>query len=159
MKVLKIGLPILALFIVLLIVLLPIGPVPGFIISGTETEVPEAWGDTSAVHEIKLRVGAGGLPRVVIIWVVQFDNKLYVLGARDSGWVSRLGDGGPVQIRIEDKKYSLKATLITTNWESVLEAYQDKYRSDYPDIVNGFPTLEEAKETISVFELSRERLI
>jgi hypothetical protein len=155
MKVLKIALPILAVLVVLLIALLPIGPVPGFIISGIETDVPETWGDTSAIHEIKLKVGASGLPRVVIIWVIQFENDLYVVGANESGWVSMIGNGGPVQLAMKDKTYTLNATRVTTEWEAVLEAYQNKYRPDYPEIINGFPTLDEAKETTSVFKLSK----
>ena len=155
MKVLKIALPILAVLVILLIALLPIGPVPGFIVGGTETDVPETWGDTSAIHEIKLKVGASGLPRVVIIWVTQFENELYVVGANESGWVSMLGEGGPVQLRMEDKTYPLNATRVTAKWEAVLEAYQNKYRADYPEIINGFPTLEEAKGTTAVFKLSK----
>lgn len=65
-----------------------------------------------------------------------------------------LGQGGPVRMRMGDKTYALTASLVTTDWERILEAYKDKYRMDYPDIINGFPTLEEAVATISVYRLT-----
>ena len=57
-------------------------------------------------------------------------------------------------MRMGDKTYSLTASLVSTDWERILEAYKDKYRVDYPDIVNGFPALEEAVATTSVFRLT-----
>jgi len=36
----------------------------------------------------------------------------------------------------------------------VMDAYLDKYRSDYPEIVDGFPSKEEAAGAFSVFRLS-----
>ena len=92
----------------------------------------------------------------MIIWVIQFDNDLYVVGANESGWVSMIGNGGPVQLRMQDKTYALNASPVTSRWEAVLEAYQNKYRADYPEIINDFPTLDEAKGTTSVFKLSKD---
>jgi len=132
----------------------PLGPLPGIFIGGSETPVPEAWGDTREVDEIRLEVGDGPIKRVVIIWVVQLDGVLHVVGARDSGWTQAIGAGGPVRMRIGDSTYSLRATPVMAGWELILEAYIEKYRTDYPDIVAGFPALEEAAETTSVFRLS-----
>ena len=87
-----------AVLLVILVVLMlsaPIGPMPGVFIGGTSTKAPERWTDTSSVHEIMLRV-PGTLPRVVIIWVIEFDGELHVLGSRDSGWVKMIGAGSPV---------------------------------------------------------------
>jgi hypothetical protein len=45
--------------------------------------------------------------------------------------------------------------MVVTDWQPVLTAYMDKYRADYPDIVNSFPAAEEAKDSTAVFKLSR----
>ena len=154
MKILKVLALIVVVIGAVLIVVAPVGPLPGFFIGGSATATPAEWPDTSSTHEIKLRV-AGGLPRVVIIWVVEHDDELYVVGAPDSGWVSMIGDGGPVEMRLNDNTYALEASLVNDDWESVLQAYVDKYRPDYPEIVAGFPTLEEAPGQFAVFRLNR----
>ena len=105
------------------------------------------------IHEITLEV-PGPLPRVVIIWVVQSEGDLYIVGARDSGWVSMLGRGGPVRMRMEDNTFSMNATLLDTGWEPIIKAYLAKYRSGYPEIVDGFPSLDDAAGSISVFRLT-----
>lgn len=153
MKVMKIAVPIILVGIILLAWIAPLGPMPGIFIGGTASDLPDSWGNTRATHEIKLEV-QGTLPRVVIIWVVQVDGQLYVVGSKSSGWVQLLGQGGSVRMRMGDKTYSLTANLVTTDWERILEAYKDKYRMDYPDIINSFPTLEEAVATTSVFRLT-----
>ena len=85
-----------------------IGPMPGFFIGGQPTPVPKAWPDTSKVDEILLKV-PGTLPRVVIIWVVQVDSALYVVGSRSSSWVQRIADGANVEMRLSGKTYALAA--------------------------------------------------
>ena len=155
MKALKIVIPILTILGALLVWLLPIGPAAGIFIGGSDSTAPDTWPDTSSVHEIKLKVNGNILPSVVNIWLIQVENSLYIVGARDSRWVSKLGTGNPVQMRMENDTYALQASLVTTNWQPILEAYQDKYRPDYPDIVNGFPTIEEAATSIAVFKLER----
>lgn len=154
MKYLKHGAGALGLIIVLFVVLAPIGPLPGFFIRGTAAAVPAQWQDTSGLHEVQLRIG-GGVPRVVIIWVVQVDNELYVVGANDSGWVSKLGDGGPVSLRIEGSTYELNATRLSSGQLPVVEAYQEKYRADYPDIVGGMGSADNMIAGAAVFRLSR----
>ena len=154
MKALKIGLLAILVILAVVIVAAPIGPLPGFFIGGTPTEAPGRWPDTSAVHDIRLKV-PGTLPRVVIIWVVQHADELHVVGARDSGWVEMIGPGSPVEMRLGDATYALTATPLTEGWEPVLNAYVDKYRPDYPDIVAGFPSVEEAEGQVAVFRLAR----
>jgi len=112
------------------------------------------WPDTAKIDEVKLKV-PGTLPRVVIIWVVQHQGELHVVGAPDSGWVQRLGVGGPVELRIEDKTYALNAVRLTEAWQPVLVAYTEKYRPDYPDIVDSFPSLAEAEGKFALFRLDR----
>ena len=135
-----------------LVFVTPIGPMPGFFIGGQPTPVPKAWPDTSKVDEILLKV-PGTLPRVVIIWVVQVDSALYVVGSRSSGWVQRIADGANVEMRLSGNTYALAAVPIRQDLERVVNAYKNKYRADYPDIVAGFPTLEEAGDQFGVFRL------
>lgn len=153
-KALKIGLPVLLVVLIAVALLAPIGPLPGFLIGGTETEPPATWPDTSDVHEILLEV-PGTLPRVVTIWVIQYASDLYVTGYMKSGWVRMLGDGGPVRMRLGDRTYPLTATVVTEDVEPVLTAYMDKYRPDYPDIVADFPPPAEAEGSYALFRLAR----
>jgi len=154
MRALKIAIPaILALLLVVALVA-PIGPMPGFFIGGTMTKAPERWGDTSSVHEISLRV-PGTLPRVVIIWVVEHGDELYVVGSKDSGWVTMIGAGSPVEMRLGDNTYALNASAMDEGWQPVLQSYVAKYQADYPDIVAGFPSIDEADESVTVFRLDR----
>lgn len=154
MKLLRISLLVIVVLLIVLVFAAPIGPLPGFFIGGTPTTAPSSWPDTSEVHEIRLRV-PGTLPRVVIIWVVDYQDALYVVGAKGSGWVSMLGQRGPVEMRLGDMTYALTATPVREGWEGVLEAYVEKYRPDYPDIVAGFPAIAEAEDQVAVFRLDR----
>ena len=154
MRILKPIMVITAVILVVLVVVAPVGPLPGFFLGGTAAPVPQQWPDTSATHEIKLRV-PGTLPRVVIIWVIEHGDELYVVGAPDSGWVSMIGSGSPVEMRLGDNTYALNAAPVNTGWEEVVTAYVDKYRPDYPDIVAGLPSPEEAAGQVAVFRLER----
>lgn len=139
--------------LVVLAIVAPLGPVPGFFIGGEESETPAVWPDTSDIDEIRLKV-PGTVPRVVIIWVVEQAGDLFVVGNGDSGWVQKLGGGGPVEVRIEDSTYLLSAEKATSGLESIWTAYVDKYRADYPDIVASFPSPEEAALGASIFRLT-----
>lgn len=154
MKILKYVLSALVLLAIILVVVAPIGPMPGFFIGGKSTPAPAQWMNTSDIHEIKLGI-PGTIPRVVIIWVIQQDGELHVVGAKDSGWVKMIGEGCPIEMRLGDNTYALDATLLTDDWAPVLTAYVDKYRPDYPEIVDGFPPIEEAQDSIAVFRLDR----
>ena len=138
---------------VLFVFVAPIGPVPGFFIGGKETPVPNEWPDTSGVNEILLKV-PGTPARVVVIWLIQVEGTIYVVGNADSGWVQRIGEQGPVSMRLEGNTYALQANRTTENLADIVTAYKDKYRPNYPDIVAGFPSLEEAKDGFAVFRLS-----
>lgn len=154
MKALKIGLAVIGIVLLIGLVITPIGPLPGFFIGGKATDVPAQWPETSDVDEIRLRV-PGFLPRVVIIWVIDSAGELYVVGSRDSGWVKMLGEGAPVEMRLGDSTYPLRAVAVREGWEPVLTAYVEKYRPDYPEIIAGFPSIEEARSQVSVFRLER----
>lgn len=152
MKLLNILVPLSLVLLVALAFFAPVGPLPGFLIGGTPSAVPVKWGETAGIHEIALEV-PGRMPRVVIIWVVQLEGDLHIVGSRDSGWVSMLGQGGPVRMRMEGNTFFMNATLLDTGWEPVVEAYLTKYRPGYPEIVDGFPSLDDAAESMAVFRL------
>jgi len=154
MNALKIGLAVIAIVVSIGIAVAPIGPVPGFFIGGKAGETPAQWPETHDVDEIRLRV-PGVLPRVVIVWVVEVAGELYVVGARDSGWVSMLGEGAPVDMRLGESTYRLRAVAVHEGWEAVLAAYVEKYRQRYPDIVAGFPKPDEVGAQVTVFRLER----
>lgn len=154
MKILKIAALALLVLLVIAALIAPIGPLPGFFIGGNAAATPAQWQDTSDVHEIKLKV-PGSLPRVVTIWVIDYEGDLYVVGSKDSGWVRMLGSGAPVEMRLGDDTYSLNASIVEDAWQPMMEAYVAKYRPDYPDIVASFPSVDEAKDQISVFRLGR----
>ena len=154
MKILKRAAIAALVLALVLVALAPLGPVPGFFIGGTSTAPPAQWPDTSTTHEIRLRV-PGTLPRVVIIWVVEHGGDLHVVGAAEGGWVTMIGARAPVQMRLGDNTYALEAERLTDGWQPVLQAYVDKYRPDYPEIVAGFPTLDEAEGMVAVFRLNR----
>ena len=156
MKLFKIGVPIFALTVALIAIAAPIGPLPGFFIGGTPSEAPNNWPDTSAEHEIRLKV-VDVLPRVVIIWMVEYNQELYVVGAADSGWVRMIGESAPVKMRLNDSTYDLIAQRVTADIEAIATAYLDKYRADYPDIIANFPSVEEAEVSNSfrIFRLEK----
>ena len=140
--------------LVIFAVVAPIGPVPGFFIGGEPSETPSAWPATDDIDEILLKV-PGALPRTVIIWMVDYEGELYVVGAEGGGWVSMIGDESPVQMRLEGRTYDLTARRVQSGWEPMVEAYKAKYETDYPDIVAGFPSVEEAAGVMALFRLER----
>ena len=152
MRIMKyIGIGVVAILVVVGVTA-PIGPLPGFFIGGNPTATPATWPDTSGIDEIQLRV-PGTPPRVVIIWVVDVDGELHVVGSPDSGGVNMIGNGSGVEMRLGDATYSLNARPVTEGWVPILEAYVGKYQADYPDIVAGFPSIEEAEGQFAIFRL------
>jgi len=133
----------------------PIGPMPGFFIGGEQAQPPETWPDTSSVHEVKLKV-LGGLPRVVIIWIVDVAGDLYVVGDRGSGWVRKIGKASPVELRVGDSTFALNAVAVSEDPEPILNAWLDKYEPDYPEIVADFRNEATSADRAAVFRLDRE---
>jgi len=154
MRILKIIVAILALALPIVLIAAPIGPLPGLWIGGTETPAPSIWQDTSGVDEIRLKA-PGAIPRVVIIWVVDFEGELYVLGMKSSGWTGMIGEGGPVEVRIGNETYAVRATPVVERAEEVYTAYLAKYEPNYPELVASFPSIEEGRETAVIFKLDR----
>ena len=134
--------------------LAPIAMVPGFFIGGSATPAPSSWDDTSTIEEVRLKVG-GLIPRVVIIWIVQVDGELYVTGAKDSGWVTRLGEGGKAELRIGDNTYPVVAERQSENLDALISAWYDKYRPNYPDIVGTMSEASTEPRSYAIFKLAR----
>ena len=139
---------------VVILFMAPIGPLPGVWIGGSSTPAPATWEDTSAIDEVRLKV-PGVLPRVVIIWVIDVGGELYVLGRKGGGWTGMIGDGSPVDVRIGDRTYAVRATPVDQGIEPIVEAYRAKYEPNYPDIVAGLPSAEEAPDLAVIFRLDR----
>lgn len=154
MRGLKIALAAILGLVLIVLWIAPIGPMPGIFIGGTATPAPATWSDTSDVHEIRLKV-PGTPPRVVIIWLVEHEGELHVVGSKNSGWVQRIGAGAPVEMRLGDSTYSLRASPVVDGWKPILRAYVAKYEPDYPELVASFPEIGEASETVAVFRLDR----
>ena len=58
-------------------------------------------------------------------------------------------------MRLGDNTYPLTAVPVTEGWQAVVTAWRDKYRPDYPELVDGFPDMAEAAATVAVFRLER----
>ena len=154
MRIAKIALTVPVVLAATVLVTAPIGPLPGVFIGGAETPTPAVWEDTSGVDEIRLKA-PGVIPRVVIIWVIDFEGELYVLGMKSSGWIRRIGAGGPVQIRIGDRTYAVRATPVEDRLEAIYAAYIAKYEPNYPDLIASMPSLEEGRELAVIYRLDR----
>jgi hypothetical protein len=154
MKVLKQVFALLLVVFVIAAVAAPLGPMPGFLIGGSASKVPASWGDTRSIHEIHLQIGEGPIGRTVIIWMVQIEGDLYVTGQKDSGWTRGIGSGGPVRLQMEGNLYELMATEVTVGQADVIAAWLDKYSPDYPELLEGFPSPEDAIRSSAVFRLT-----
>ena len=152
MKMLRYGLTGLVVVLIVAALAAPLGPVPGFWIRGASTDVPDAWGNTRSIHEIRLQVGDGPIGRTVIIWMVQYEGDLHVMGDGASGWTRGIGRGGLVRVAMEGRLYHLNASrLEAPDKEAVIGAWIEKYRADYPDIVSDVSA--GAREGSAVFRL------
>ena len=155
MNLLKVGITILLLLLAAVSTIAPIGPLPGLFIYGTPTEVPAIWPNTSNEHEILLLVD-GALPRVVTIWVVDYKKDLYVLGSTTSGGVEMIGDSAPVKMRLGNSTFNLIAKRVTNDLAAITTAYRDKYRADYPEIIErGELSVNNTDDSFRIFRLER----
>jgi hypothetical protein len=131
----------------------PIGPVPGIRIGGTSAAAPETWADANLPEEVRLAAYDGPIPYVVTIWIVESDDRLYVIGAPESTWVEKASRSPDVRLRIGDSVYDMRASRMPPGREDIFQAYIDRYRDGYPDIVGNFPPLAEFAQGGALFEL------
>ena len=120
---------------------------------GNPAAAPASWSAVTLPEEVKLATDSGLWPYVVIIWIVEADDRLYLVGAPDSTWVQNATRSPEVKLRMGDDVYDLKATRVDGRVE-ILERYVDRYREDYPDIIASFPPMEEFAAGAALFELS-----
>ena len=90
---------------------------------------------------------------MVIIWVVESDNRLYVIGAPDSTWVEGATRSPDVRLRIGDNAYGMRATRIEPGRQDIFQMYIDRYKDNYPEIIATFPPVEEFSQGGALFEL------
>ncbi|MDP6375914.1 MAG: DUF2255 family protein [Pseudomonadales bacterium] len=133
----------------------PIGPMPGIRLGGNSATAPARWSSATLPEEVHLATYAGTLPHVVIIWVVETDNRLYVIGAPDSTWVEGATRSPDVRLRIDENVYDMRATRIESSRQDVFQAAIDRYKDNYPEIIAGFPPIAEFSQGAALFELSR----
>ena len=153
MKAIRISVVLIVAFLMFLAVRLPITTTPGFFIGGDPGISPSIWFETSSTHEMKLRV-SGMIPRVVIIWFIEIENDLYVIGETESGWVKILGDGGRVHARLGDITYPLQASIIDSDTAKIIQAWEEKYQNDYPEFFSTTASKDFLKSS-SLYKLSR----
>ena len=132
----------------------PIGPMPGLRLGGSDSLAPDQW-PTTLPEEVRLATFDGMLRYVVIIWVVESDNNLYVIGAPDSTWVEKTARSPDVRLRIGDNAYDMRATRLNPGPQHLFQKYIDRYKDNYPDIIAGFPPIEEFSQGAALFELTR----
>ena len=133
----------------------PIGPMPGIRLGGSPASAPAQWSSLDLPEEVRLATSAGMLPHVVIIWVVESDNRLYVIGAPDSTWVEGATRSADVRLRIADNVYDMRATRIESGRQDIFQMYIDRYKDNYPDIIASFPPIEEFSRGGALLELVR----
>ena len=148
---------VLAILVVTLIVLAlaaPIGPMPGLRIGGTAAQAPTSWAAAELPDEVLFATYDGPLPYVVTIWIVESGGSLYVVGDPESTWVRKANSTSDVKVRIDDAVYEMRATRMPPGRIDVLEAYVNRYKDDYPEIINSFPPLPELAQGSALFELT-----
>ncbi len=131
----------------------PMGPRPGIRLGGNPATPPAQWSSVTLPEEVRLATSAGILPHVVIIWVVESDNRLYVIGAPDSTWVEGATRSPDVRLRIGDNAYGMRAIRIEPGRQDIFQMYIDRYKDNYPEIIETFPPVEEFSQGGALFEL------
>ncbi len=139
---------------IILAIAAPIGPMPGFRIGGDAAEPPDSWRGAELPDNILFGTYDGLFPYVVTIWVVESGGNLYVVGDPASTWVEKATSSGDVRVRINDSVYDMQATRLPPGRADVLQAYIDRYQADYPEIIDGFPPLEEFAQGSALFQLA-----
>ncbi|MDH3644027.1 MAG: DUF2255 family protein [Gammaproteobacteria bacterium] len=133
----------------------PIGPMPGIRLGGDSATPPAEWASVNLPEEVRLATHAGALPHVVIIWVVESGNRLYVIGAPDSAWVEGATQSPDVRLRIDGNAYDMRATPLEAGRREIAQKYIDRYKDNYPDIISGLPPIDEFSQGAAILELAR----
>lgn len=147
-------LTVLVILLIAVALAAPLGPMPGIRIGGTAAEPPSNWSGIVLPDEVRFATYDGALPYVVTIWIVEVGGELYVVGDPASTWVQRATRAPEVKVRIGDEVYDMLATRMPPSREDVLGAYVGRYQDDYPEIIDGFPPLEELAAGSALFALT-----
>ena len=146
---------LIALIVLLLGVALvaPIGDMPGIRLGGSPATAPAQWSSVDLPEEVLLSTSAGVLPHVVILWVVESDDRLYLIGDPASTWVEGATRSPDVRLRIGDNVYGMRAARITSGRQDIFQMYIDRYKDNYPEIIASFPPIEQFAQGGALFEL------
>ena len=107
----------------------PLWVLPGGVLGGTESRVPDDWGFSDAVETVQLETGADAYS--VNVWGVAVGPHFYVASARGEGsrWAQHMVETPAVRLRIDDAVYRLTASRVEDEGElaTVTAAYVRKY--------------------------------
>ena len=131
----------------------PIGPMPGIRLGGSPATAPTQWSSVDLPEEVLLSTSAGVLPHVVILWVVESDDRLYLIGDPAGTWVEGATRSPDVRLRIGDNVYDMRAARITSGRQDIFQMYIDRYKDNYPEIIASFPPIEQFAQGGALFEL------
>ena len=130
----------------------PIAYLPGTRLGGSERPTPDSWSGVEIPDEVFLRTEGSVFPRVVTIWAAKKDDVIYVVGAKDSGWVKRALVEPNVELRVDDDVYALRANPTTDDreLERVTDAFMTKYSEGMRELYGDNPPSPEERRASSV---------
>ena len=113
------------------------------------------WGpDMADKHEVSLKIQVT-LPIGATIWVVGYENYLYVLDSNISSLCEIIGDRVPFNISLAGSAIELRAERVTKNIGAITAALIEKYRGRYPDIIGNSLFNSDVTKNIRVSQLER----
>lgn len=119
---------------------------PGTRLGGSDAASPSDFAFVQDTEVIQLEARGFLIPRVVNIWVVGFDNAMYVWSDPGSGWSERVYKRpDEVRVRIGDRVYEVSATEVrdASERERVGAAFQTKYADDINELYGRPATTED----------------
>ena len=115
----------------------PMGPMPGRILSGDLTSIPDDWAHTADEKTIQLETSPGKSPYSVNLWGVGIGSSFYIVSANgaDTKWARRIADNSEVRLRIGQQIYELRAGIVSEQSEldTVKAGFQSKYDMESSD--------------------------
>lgn len=130
----------------------PIGPMPGLVIGGEPTDVPDDFSTVATTNLVQIKTQRWGwLPQVHHIWAVGIDDAVYVVAVPGASWRDRVSQDPNVQLRIRDATYNLIANEISSDAERqrAYNAYVAKYAGELEEVLGRKSTIADAASMIA----------